>query len=166
MLYLNKLETLVRGAYALAFFLGRMVCAVTILAVFPVSAAHAQTVLVVGNDRGGYLHDRLIELENLNRNGVRIEIRGRVCFSTCTMFLGIPGTCVLPGTVFGFHGPSRGGQRLAKRDFDYFSQIMAGYYPDPLKTWFMETGRNRLNGVYRVKGAALIQIGVPECQDA
>jgi len=138
---------------------------VTPVIVSPVSA-EAGRPFVVGNDRGGYLHDRLIELENLQRNGVRVEIRGRVCFSTCTMFLGLPGTCVDPNTTFGFHGPSRNGRRLAQKDFDYFSQVMADHYPEPLKSWFMTKGRNRISGVYKIKGAKIIQMGVPACRTA
>ncbi len=131
-----------------------------------VSLAETFNSFIVGNDRGGYLHDRIVELENLQRHGVQIEIRGRVCFSTCTMFLGLPGTCVEPRTVFGFHGPSRGGRRLSKEDFDYFSQVMAAYYPEPLRSWFMETGRNRIHGVHKIKGAELIRMGVPRCRPA
>ncbi|WP_170566468.1 hypothetical protein [Ruegeria atlantica] len=130
------------------------------------SWAFADGLMVVGSDRGGYLHDRLIEIENLQKNGIQVEIRGRVCFSTCTMFLGLPGTCVDPDTTFGFHGPSRSGRRLAPADFDHFSQVMAAYYPEPLKTWFMEKGRNRINGVYRVKGIEIIRLGIPACQAA
>ncbi|WP_170407764.1 hypothetical protein [Ruegeria arenilitoris] len=126
----------------------------------------AQQLYVVGSDRGGYLHDRLAELDNLARNGIQVEIRGRVCYSTCTMFLGLPGTCVEPDTTFGFHGPSRSGRRLAPEDFDYFSKVMADYYPEPLKTWFMTTARNRINGVHKVKGSELIRMGVPACRTA
>ena len=128
--------------------------------------AQTSEFLVVGNDRGGCLHDRLVELENLERNGVQVQIQGRVCFSTCTMFLGLSGTCVDPDTIFGFHGPSRGGRPLPQEDFDYFSQVMAGYYPEPLKSWFMDKGRNRIMGLYRIKGSEIIQMGVPACQTA
>ncbi len=131
----------------------------------PLSAG-AQGPFVVGNDRGGYLHDRLIELENLQRNGIAVEIRGRVCFSTCTLFLGLPETCVDPDTTFGFHGPSRNGRRLSPEDFEYFSRVMADFYPEPLKSWFMSKGRNRITGVYKIRGAKLIQMGVPACQSA
>lgn len=130
------------------------------------SAATAQQSYVVGSDRGGYLHDRLVELNNLERNNVRVEIRGRVCYSTCTMFLGLPGACVDPETTFGFHGPSRSGRRLAQKDFDYFSRVMADYYPKPLKEWFMAEGRNRISGVYKVKGSKIIEMGVPACSTA
>ncbi|CAD0186674.1 hypothetical protein RUESEDTHA_03583 [Ruegeria sp. THAF57] len=129
------------------------------------AAANTQNPYVVGNDRGGYLHDRLIELENLQRNRVLVEIRGRVCFSTCTMFLGLPGTCVDAETIFGFHGPSRTGRKLPKKDFDYFSRVMADYYPEPLKSWFMNKARNRISGVYKVKGAELIRMGISPCRE-
>lgn len=126
----------------------------------------ADGLMVVGSDRGGYLHDRLIEIENLQKNDIQVEIRGRVCFSTCTMFLGLPGTCVNPDTTFGFHGPSRSGRRLAPEDFDYFSQVMAAYHPEPLRTWFMEKGRKRINGVFRIKGTEIIRMGIPACRTA
>ncbi|WP_421056989.1 hypothetical protein [Leisingera sp. D0M16] len=128
------------------------------------SAADANQILIVGDDPGGYLHLRLIELKKLRRSGVRVEIRGRICYSTCTMFLGLPGTCVHPHTIFGFHGPSRNGRRLRQKDFDYFSQVMADYYPKPLKAWFMERARNRIVGVYKIKGSELIRIGIPACE--
>ncbi|WP_417585450.1 hypothetical protein [Pelagibacterium sp.] len=127
------------------------------------AAAIAQQSYVVGNDRGGYLHDRLIELKNLEQNKVRVEIRGRVCYSTCTMFLGLPDACVSPDTIFGFHGPSSSGRRLAQKDFDYFSRVMAAYYPKPLQDWFMSEGRNRISGVYKVKGSQIIAMGVSDC---
>ncbi|WP_254449258.1 hypothetical protein [Ruegeria sp. HKCCA5491] len=130
------------------------------------AAANTQNLYIVGNDRGGYLHDRLIELKNLQRNRVLVEIRGRVCFSTCTMFLGLPGACVDPDTMFGFHGPSRSGRKLPKEDFEYFSRVMAGYYPEPLKSWFMNKARNRISGVYKVKGAELIRMGISPCREA
>ncbi|WP_254445885.1 hypothetical protein [Ruegeria arenilitoris] len=149
--------------------IARKLAAVATFLTFVLAApapARAQGPMIVGSDRGGYLHDRLIELENLQRHGIQVEIRGRVCFSTCTMFLGLPGTCVNPDTTFGFHGPSRSGRRLAPADFDYFSEVMASYYPEPLRTWFMDKGRNRINGVYKIKGTELIRLGIPSCQTA
>jgi hypothetical protein len=147
-------------------FTAVLAVATLIPAVNAPSRAEAQQPFVVGSDRGGYLHDRLAELENLQRNGIQVEIRGRVCYSTCTMFLGLPGTCVDPDTTFGFHGPSRSGRRLAPEDFDYFSEVMAAYYPEPLKSWFMNTARNRIYGVHKVKGRELIRMGVPACRSA
>ncbi|MCG7522705.1 hypothetical protein [Ruegeria sp. Ofav3-42] len=153
-------RSLRRGLAGLLYF----ALLTTVLAL--TSPVKAEQSFVVGSDRGGFLHDRLIELDNLQRNGVQVEIRGRVCYSTCTMFLGLPGTCVDPDTVFGFHGPSRSGRRLAPKDFDYFSQVMAAYYPEPLRKWFMDKGRNRINGVHKIKGAEIIRMGIPACRRA
>ncbi|WP_278924199.1 hypothetical protein [Pseudophaeobacter profundi] len=129
------------------------------------SAAQRGT-YVVGNDRGGYLHDRLVELGHLQRNGTHVQIRGRVCYSTCTMFLGLSDTCIDPNTTFGFHGPSQSGRRLAPQQFEYFSQVMADYYPAELRDWFMREGRHRISGIYKIKGSELIRMGVKPCGKA
>lgn len=136
------------------------------LAVLQPQAAVAQQSYVVGSDHGGFLHERLIELRNLQHSGVRVEIRGQVCYSTCTMYLGLPGACVDPDTTFGFHGPSRNGLRLAKKDFDYFSRVIANHYPEPLRAWFLAEGRNRISGVHKMKGSRIIEMGVPACRAA
>lgn len=142
-----------------------MAVAVALIGLTPFEGAEAaqRATFVVGNDRGGYLADRLLEIENLHRNRTPVEIRGRVCYSTCTMFLGLANTCVDPKTTFGFHGPSRSGRKLAPDQFDYFSRVMADYYPTQLKDWFLAKGRYRISGVYKMKGAELIAMGVPAC---
>lgn len=141
---------------------GMMATAATCLCAAP-AVAGSQS-YVVGSDHGGYLSDRLAELAQLQRRGARVEIRGQVCYSTCTMFLGLPGTCVNPNTEFGFHGPSRNGRRLAQQDFEYFSRVIADYYPEPLRNWFMAEGRNRISGIHRIKGQEIIRMGVPACR--
>lgn len=157
--------------YALSFRGLRKLATVTTLALssllLPLHQAQAaqRAIYVVGNDRGGYLHDRLVELENLQRNRTPVEIRGRVCYSTCTMFLGLADTCVDPNTTFGFHGPSKSGRKLDAQQFDYFSQVMANYYPAQLRDWFMREGRYRILRVYKMKGAELIRMGVQACVD-
>ncbi|TNJ43029.1 hypothetical protein FGE21_10015 [Phaeobacter sp. B1627] len=137
--------------------------AATVPATEAASSSARPASYVIGNDRGGYLHDRLLELTNLRSQGTRVEIRGKVCYSTCTMYLGLPHTCVDPNTVFGFHGPSRSGRRLEQSQFDYFSRVMADYYPVPLQKWFMEKGRNRISGVHKIRGSEIIRMGVAAC---
>ena len=117
---------------------------------------------VVPSDRGGALSDRLLEISQVRAERHSVEIRGKLCFSTCTLFLGLPGACVNPGTIFGFHGPSRGGRRLEQEQFDYFSRVMAQYYPAALKAWFMAEGRYKIRGFYRISGADLIAHGLVE----
>lgn len=135
------------------------------------SAATARTVQVhvVRDDRGGLISDRVDEIRRLRRSGARVQIRGRVCYSSCTLFLGLPGACVSTRTTFGFHGPSRYGEPLPRAWFDYWSRVMADHYPPSLRHWFMSRARHRIAGMYMVSGQELVRLGVPECdgrQDA
>ncbi|WP_273521663.1 hypothetical protein [Rhodosalinus sediminis] len=127
--------------------------------------SHAQgTVVVVRNDRGGLLAERMREVARLRAQDARVEIRGRVCLSSCTMFLGVENVCVEPDVTFGFHGPTSYGRPLAPERFEAWSRIMAAHYPDErLRDWFLETGRHRIRGYYRVSGEQLIRMGMPRC---
>jgi hypothetical protein len=126
----------------------------------------AQNVLIVRNDPGGVVGKRATEIDQLRAQGVRVELRGEVCLSSCTMYLGLANTCVFRGTTFGFHGPSFYGRKLSDNDFEYWSQVIASHYPPRLRNWFLTTARYKTNDYYRVKGAELIRMGVPECGEA
>ncbi|MEM8654391.1 MAG: hypothetical protein AAGF36_06570 [Pseudomonadota bacterium] len=119
--------------------------------------------IVVRNDRGGLLRARLYELQDLRRAGRAVEIRGAVCLSTCTLYLGLDDVCVAPGTTFGFHGPSSYGRALDPATFNRASEIIADHYPAALRDWYMETGRFKIRTMYRIKGAQLIRLGVRAC---
>ncbi|MFY0633867.1 MAG: hypothetical protein JXQ91_08640 [Vannielia sp.] len=118
---------------------------------------------VVGNDRGGVILSRLKELRRLRSSAKRVEIRGRMCLSSCTMYLGLPQTCVSAETTFGFHGPSLFGLPMGRRDFENTSRIIASNYPTPLREWYMSKARYEISGFKRMSGATLIELGVPEC---
>ncbi len=132
----------------------------------PAAAQNASSLppYVVGNDRGGVIKDRLRELRRLRLSGQPVEIRGAICYSTCTMLLGLPNTCISPRTQFGFHGPTLNGRRLPPDRFDYLSRVIAHYYPQPLKDWYLETGRVRLKKIYRISGANIIRMGIRSCE--
>lgn len=139
---------------------------IALIAITPAPIAAAQRAgqpVVIGNDRGGLLNDRLRQISALRQTGRRVEIRGKICFSTCTMLIGLPNACILPDTVFGFHGPSSYGRPLDAQTFERASRIIARYYPAPLKRWYLETGRKTVRGLRRIKGAELIRMGVPRC---
>jgi hypothetical protein len=119
--------------------------------------------LVVGNDRGGRLRVRLTQLGELRKSRRPVKITGAICYSTCTMFLGLPQTCISPNTTFGFHGPSSYGRALDPTTFNRASRVIASYYPQALRTWFMETGRYKINSVYKVKGREIIKMGIRAC---
>lgn len=117
----------------------------------------------ISNDRGGLLRDRIAELQELRRTGQQVRISGDICYSTCTMFLGLPQTCVSPATTFGFHGPSSYGRPLDPTVFEEASRVMADHYPDVLKTWYLETGRYEIVALYRFRGSDIIKMGIQSC---
>lgn len=119
--------------------------------------------MVVRNDRGGRLLARLRQIGELRQSRRPVEISGRVCYSTCTMFLGLPQTCISPQTTFGFHGPTSYGRSLDQATFDHASAVIASHYPPALKSWYMEKGRFETRGVYKISGRQLIAMGISVC---
>lgn len=127
---------------------------------------HGETLAtkIVRDDRGGYVGARAMEIAALNASQTRVELRGRVCYSSCTMYLGVRNLCVSPTTTFGFHGPSRNGRALPARQFDHWSDVMAAHYKPALRDWFMRAGRHRISGHFRISGTQLIALGYPTCR--
>ncbi|WP_420567095.1 hypothetical protein [Thalassovita sp.] len=118
---------------------------------------------VVMNDRGGLVSARLTEIAELTAKGTRIQIRGRVCLSSCTMFLGAKNICVDPQTRFGFHAPTDHGRPLSPKAFEYWSHVIAAHYPRYLANWYLKTGRHLHKGYYYLTGAQLIEMGFVGC---
>lgn len=127
--------------------------------------AHAQNraPLVVQNDRGGLIGARALEISDINAQDIRVELRGRICYSSCTLYLGADNVCLTEETVFGFHGPSQRGTALPRDRFEHWSNVMAAHYNAPLRDWFLSEARHRISGYYRVSGASLIALGYPAC---
>lgn len=118
--------------------------------------------LVVKVDRGGKLGQRARKIAALRATGERVELRG-TCLSACTMYLDLPGACVGPEAVFGFHGPTRDGRALPAQEFEHWSNLMASHYREPLRSWYMSEGRFRTAGYFQVSGTELIRMGYPAC---
>lgn len=120
--------------------------------------------LIVRNDLGGPLETRVREIEKLRLTGRSVKIKGD-CESSCSLYLGLPQTCVYPKAVLGFHGPSSSiyGLALPPAEFEYWSQIMAAHYPPALRQWFLTRARNVTVGVYRISGAEAIRLGARAC---
>ncbi|MCR8723857.1 hypothetical protein [Frigidibacter sp. ROC022] len=118
----------------------------------------------VSGDPGGPVETRVALVEQLRASHARVEIVGG-CWSACTMFLSLPNVCVARSARLGFHGPSSGipGIGLAPERFDYYSRLMAAYYPEPLRSWFLAEGRHITVGFTRLRGAQLIRMGIREC---
>lgn len=114
---------------------------------------------IVRTDYGGSVQKRLTDIRALRIAQRRVEIRGNMCLSSCTMLLGLDTTCVHPKTVFGFHGPSRNGQPLSKPLFNHVSHIISVHYPPALRTWYMSVARHTLTEMHTLTGAELIKLG-------
>lgn len=121
------------------------------------------TPMVVLNDRGGLLHEKLRQLRQLRRSNQPVRITGAICYSTCTLYLGLPQTCVSPNTIFGFHGPSSYGRALSPKLFERTSRLVASQYPRGLKQWYLNTGRFKIGSLYKMKGSQIINMGVRAC---
>lgn len=126
------------------------------------AARSAAPPLVIRSDRGGYLGKRRAEIARLRASGQRVELRG-TCLSACTLYLSLPNACIAPKASFGFHGPSKNGVPLSQPQFDYWSEVMASNYAEPLASWFMSVARYNLTGYYRLTGAQLIAMGYASC---
>lgn len=127
------------------------------------AAGQAQQIIVIGDDRGGGINTRARIVDQIRAAHARVEIRGDICYSACTMYLGAGDVCVSPGTTFGFHGPTRNGRPLAPDAAERWSAVMARYYPDALRQWFMNTARFATSDVYRVSGAEIMRFGYRAC---
>lgn len=127
------------------------------------TAGQAQQIIVIGNDRGGGINTRARIIDQIRAAHARVEIRGDICYSACTMYLGAGDVCVSPGTTFGFHGPTRDGHPLSADAAERWSAVMARYYPDALRQWFMSTARFATGDVYRISGAEIMRFGYRAC---
>lgn len=119
--------------------------------------------LIIRNDMGGRIDTRAVEIEKLKSEGRAVELRGEVCLSSCTMYLGLDNVCVDHRTKFGFHGPSEYGRPMPTEYFEYWSEFLAGYYKKPLSRWFMTKARFTLHDYFPLSGKELIRMGYADC---
>ena len=129
------------------------------------SAPLASKEIQVGNDSGGRILDRKVQIEIANRTNAQFQINGDYCHSSCTMLLGADDVCVSPETIFGFHGPHHPNRtKMTADEFDRKSASLSSYYPNPVRNWFMSKARFAgPNELLFVTGEYLIGLGVREC---
>lgn len=121
--------------------------------------------VLVTEDLGGAVEDRMRLVDRMRDRGMGVAIPYGRCISACTLYLGLPQTCVGRTAVFGFHGPSARTQGLGLPlpEFERLSVAMARYYPEPVRSWYLSTARHVIGSYYPVSGAQLIALGFPEC---
>ncbi|MFE3838667.1 hypothetical protein [Pseudogemmobacter sonorensis] len=131
--------------------------------VLPLGAPPAPA-FVVRHDLGGGVEERIRSVERLRAQGTRIRIEG-ICISACTLYLGLPQTCVSPSARLGFHGPSSSlpGLPLPRSEFERVSQTMASYYPAAMRRWFMSEARMITRDYYLISGHDAIALGAKSC---
>lgn len=146
--------------------LGKLQTSLAALAVTCAIAAPvaAQSALIVRSDLGGSVEDRLSLIADLRNEGRRVEIRGQ-CASACTMYLGLPNSCVSRASQLGFHGPQSQfyGISLPPDQFEYWSRVMASNYPGPIAQWFMAEARQTTMGLITISGSQAIAMGAQAC---
>lgn len=131
------------------------------LALALASSVHATPPFVVQDDWGGSVVQRLQILNQLRQEGRVVEIMGR-CYSACTMYLGLPTTCVHQQAEFGFHAPQRKGVPLPDSPA---AKLLAAHYPGSLRAWYQAEGQYlEASELAIISGSDLIAIGLPECQ--
>ena len=130
----------------------------------PEEAIAASGVQVVQYDMGGDVDQRIREVAQLRAQGTEVRIEG-TCVSACTLYLGLPNSCVTTNATLGFHGPrtSIPGIPLPREDFERISSTMATYYPGRIRTWFMSKARLITENYYTISGAQAVAMGAHRC---
>lgn len=122
------------------------------------------THLVMQNRPGGILKEHYAEYDRYARAGTKIEFKGSIA-SAATIFIGLPGACTYPDTVFRFHAP------IIR--FSTFSILapsdtvnkMISYYPPKLREWYRRNiPTNKKNDFVDLTGKQLIDMMIiSEC---
>lgn len=137
---------------------------VAALGLMPAEASARATVQVVQYDLGGDVEGRIREVARLRAKGTQVRIEG-ICVSACTLYLGLPNSCVAASATLGFHGPATNipGIPLPREDFERVSSTMATYYPGQIRTWFMSSARLITENYYTISGAQAVAMGAHGC---
>ena len=121
-------------------------------------------VQVIRYDMGGDVEQRIRQVEKLRAVGTEVRIEG-ACVSACTLYLGLPNSCVTAKAQLGFHGPRTRipGLPLPREDFDRISSIMATYSPGQIRSWYMSEARMITESYYTISGAQAVEMGAHLC---
>jgi len=126
-------------------------------------AAKSNHVVTIGSDPGGVITDRIDDIIALLESGSGVRIAGAYCYSSCTMYLKIPNSCISHGTVFGFHAPGNPHRPMSEHEFTQFSKLIGSYYNDDLRDWYMRVGRHKTSGLITMTGTEVAEFGYQIC---
>ncbi|WP_050521652.1 hypothetical protein [Pseudorhodobacter wandonensis] len=143
-------------------------CTLVLFVAFVVALAipKSASALDIRNDLGGAVSSRIAKVEQLRAAGIQVRILG-TCVSACTLYLGLPNTCVATSARLGFHGPSTRLKSipLPRQEFERISRQMATYYPGKIRKWFMSQARMRTGSYYTISGTQAIAMGARPCTE-
>ena len=132
--------------------------AVIAVAGFAGAVAYGDTMKTVRHDLGGNIGDRLGEMHTMR--GVKID---GTCASACTLYLGLPETCLTKRAKLGFHGPNLpSGRKMPKVAFEGWTKAMAEKYPPAIARWFMAEARYSDDLIY-IKADQAVKLGARMC---
>jgi hypothetical protein len=119
--------------------------------------------VVVGDHVGGLVYGIGADVEDINHLGLRVEIVGKYCNSSCTLFLGAKKVCVSPETLFGFHKPRKSnGSTLNRKKLSLVNSYFGKHYKKTIRDWWEKNGSRSTEFVY-LKGDELIKHGYQSC---
>lgn len=87
--------------------------------------------IVIKDDKGGVISDYEKERVKLASAPSGVVLCGEI-ESAATIFVSLPNVCSCPDALFNFHGSTK--------NFRYSPEgtaIMASYYPEPLRSWYL-----------------------------
>ena len=111
-----------------------MIRVVVICLILLVACGHTRTDddrILIQDDNGGSIEEYEKARVKLASDPVGVALCGNI-HSAATIFVSLPNACSCPDALFGFHG--------ATKMFRYSPEgtaIMASYYPEPLKSWYL-----------------------------
>lgn len=112
----------------------RTIYIVAICSLLLAACGHSRTEsgrILIQDDNGGIISEYKIIRKKLASDPAGVALCGTI-HSAATMFISIPKACSCPDAIFNFHG--------ATKNFLYSPEgtaIMASYYPEPLKSWYL-----------------------------
>lgn len=124
-------------ALAASLVLGSCSAAVPVYANHKVWSADIKEMTVIF-DGGGYIDKYYEEVDQLNKDGIRVRIKGS-CWSACTLYLTVKKVCVENTASFHFHAPraQHNGQIVYSTDT---TKEFLNKYPAHIKAWIERNG--------------------------
>lgn len=94
--------------------------------------------ILIEDDKGGVISEYEKERVKLASDPSGVVLCGKIG-SAATIFVSLPNACSCPDALFNFHGSTK--------NFRYSPEgtaILASYYPEPLRSWYLREASHLL----------------------